>query len=86
MVGYSVAADVDSRWCSFLQTKKGAYRGNHIHPVDQLTVLLAGKAIIVKQINGKLEEHSLEIDKLHVTKSGIPHILIALEDSVAYEW
>jgi hypothetical protein len=27
-----------------LETKVGAYRGNHIHPFDQYTLLLKGKA------------------------------------------
>lgn len=85
-VGNAYAADVEGRWCSILETKRGAYRGNHIHNVDQYTVLLSGKAIVVNQIDGELVEYSLHKDKIHITRAGIPHILIPIEDLIAYEW
>lgn len=85
-VGNSWAANVDGRWCSFLQILKGGYRGNHIHPHDQYSVLLAGEVMIVKEMDGELVEVMLEKDKVHLTKAGVPHITIALEDAVGYEW
>ncbi len=85
-VGKGYAADVAGKWCSFLETKKGAYRGDHTHPYDQYTVLLGGSAMVVKQVDGKLVECPLEENKVHVTPKDVPHILIPLEDSVLYEW
>ena len=85
-VGKGYAADLAGKWCSFLETKKGAYRGNHVHQYDQYTVLLAGKAIVVKNIDGKLIEYPIELNKVHLTPKGIQHILIPLEDSILYEW
>ena len=85
-IGNGYAADIEGRWCSFLMTKKGAYRGDHTHPVDQYSVLLAGKAMIVEEVNGKLVEYPLMKDKIHTTRAGVPHITIPLEDIVEYEW
>lgn len=85
-VGKGYAADVDGKWCSFLQTKKGAYRGNHIHKHDQFTVLLAGSAMVVKQIDGELVEYPLHYNVVHKTPKGVPHILVPLEDAILYEW
>jgi len=85
-VGNGYAADVNGKWCSFLQTKKGAYRGDHAHPYDQYTVLLDGSALVVKEIDGELVETQLHANVVHRTIKGVPHILIALEDTVLYEW
>jgi hypothetical protein len=85
-VGKGYAADVNGKWCSFLQTKKGAYRGDHIHTNDQYTVLLGGSAKVVKEIDGDLVEYPLHMNVVHKTPKGVPHILIALEDTILYEW
>ena len=86
VVGKGFAADVDGNWCSFLQARKGGYRGDHSHPVDQFTVLLGGEAMVVKEIEGELVEIPLKPNKVHVTPAGITHILIPITDSVLYEW
>jgi oxalate decarboxylase/phosphoglucose isomerase-like protein (cupin superfamily) len=85
-IGKGYASDVNGKWCSILQTKKGAYRGDHIHPYDQYTVLLDGLAMVVKQIDGDLVEFPLTVNQVHKTPKDLPHILIALEDTVLYEW
>jgi hypothetical protein len=85
-VGKGYAANVNGKWCSFLETKKGAYRGDHIHPVDQFTVLLGGSALVVKDIDGELVESSLHHNVVHRTLKGVAHIFIAQEDTVLYEW
>ncbi|MFW6108963.1 MAG: hypothetical protein ACOC6N_00790 [archaeon] len=85
-VGKGFGANVNGKWCSFLETKKGAYRGDHIHPYDQYTVLLGGSAIVVTEIDDKLKEHILKENTVHKTPRGVPHILIPLEDTVLYEW
>ena len=85
-VGVGYGADVNGKWCTYLETLKGAYRGNHIHPVDQYTVLLGGSAMVVKQIERELIEFPLQENEVHVTPKGVPHILIALENSIFYEW
>ena len=85
-VGKGYAANVNGKWCSFLETKKGAYRGDHIHPYDQYTVLLAGFAMVVKEIDGQLVESLLHENVIHRTLEGVPHILIAVDDAILYEW
>ena len=85
-VGKGYGADVDGKWCSFLETKKGAYRGDHTHPYDQYTVLLGGSARVVKLVDGELVEHLLRENVVHVTPKGVAHILVPDEDVVLYEW
>ena len=85
-VGNGYAADINGKWCSFLETKKGAYRGNHIHPYDQYTVLLGGSAMVVKEIDGKIIEYPLTENEVHLTPQGLAHILVPLEDAILYEW
>jgi oxalate decarboxylase/phosphoglucose isomerase-like protein (cupin superfamily) len=85
-VGNGYAADINGKWCSFLETKKGAYRGNHVHPNDQYTVLLGGSAMVVKEIDGKIIEYPLTENEVHLTPKGIAHILVPLEDAILYEW
>ena len=86
VVGKGYAADVEGKWCSFLEARKGGYRGDHIHPVDQYSVLLAGEAMVVKEIEGEQVEFPLKNNKVHVTPAGMAHILIPLTDSILYEW
>ena len=85
-VGKGYAADVDGKWCCFLEIKDGAYRGDHIHPYDQYTVLLGGNAMTVKEIDGEIVEYHLKENVVSKTPKGVPHINIALGDSVLYEW
>jgi len=85
-VGTDYATDINGKWCSFLETRKGAYRGDHTHPYDQYTVLLGGSAMVVKEIDGKIVEYSMVENEVMVTPKGVPHILVPLEDSVLYEW
>ena len=85
-VGKGYGADVAGKWCTFLETLKGAYRGNHIHPVDQYTVLLGGSAMVVKQIDGELVEFPLHENEVHKTPKDVAHILIPLENAILYEW
>jgi hypothetical protein len=85
-VGKGFAADANGKWCSFLETKKGAYRGDHVHPNDQYTVLLAGSAMVVKQLDGKVIEFPLHKNEVQITPRNVAHILVALEDSILYEW
>jgi hypothetical protein len=85
-VGQGYATDVNGKWCSFLETKNGAYRGDHIHTYDQYTVLLSGSAMVVKQLDGELLEFLLHENEVHKTPKCVAHILVALDDAILYEW
>jgi hypothetical protein len=85
-VGKGYGADVYGKWCSLLETKGGAYRGDHTHPYNQYTVLLGGSARVVKLVDGELIEHPLQENMVHTTPRGVAHILVADEDAVLYEW
>jgi hypothetical protein len=85
-VGKGYAADVAGKWCSFLEVKKGAYRGDHTHPYDQYTVLLGGEAMVVKKIDGEIVELPLDENRVYQTPKGVEHILVAIKDAILYEW
>ncbi len=84
--GNGYGGQVGDRWCSIMETQRGFTRGNHVHSVDQFTVLLSGRMKVVTYVDGEYRETMLERDRIHVTKAGVPHITVALDDSVGYEW
>ena len=84
--GAGYGRQIGDRWCAIIECKKGMNRGNHVHRVDQFTVLLKGKEIVVMDLDGELVEIDLELDTVHRTPAGVNHLTVALEDRVAYEW
>ena len=66
--------------------KGGAYRGNHVHPVDQYTLLLKGKASNIIYVDGERVEIPLKFGEVAVVKAGLPHILVPEEDIFTFEW
>jgi hypothetical protein len=42
--------------------------------------------MVVSFIDGNFVKKIMEKDQISVTEPGIPHISIALEDSISYEW
>ncbi|MCK4438524.1 cupin domain-containing protein [Candidatus Bathyarchaeota archaeon] len=69
-----------------LETKVGAYRGNHVHPVNQYTLLLKGKACNYIYVDGERVEEPLEFGEVAVVPAGVPHILVPEEDLFTFEW
>lgn len=85
-VGEAIGFTYKGKWYSLLYTKAGMYRGNHIHTVDQVSILLDGKGKYVFKVDGRNVEHTLVKGKpLHVP-AGVPHILLPEEDSLTVEW
>ncbi len=76
----------DQRFYSILETRKGAYRGNHIHPYAQYTLLISGKGRYVRQDGSVTTELPLERGKVLKVEAGIPHIMVPEEDCVTFEW
>jgi mannose-6-phosphate isomerase-like protein (cupin superfamily) len=68
-----------------LETRVGAYRGNHVHPHDQYTLLLKGRAKYVLY-DGERREVDLVEGEVFVAKAGVPHILVPEEDAFTFEW
>jgi hypothetical protein len=85
-VGEAIRTMYEGKTYSLLYTKKGMYRGNHIHPIDQHTLLLNGKGKYVFRENGENIDHPLTIGKPSYIPAGIPHILIPEEDCLTFEW
>jgi uncharacterized protein YjlB len=64
----------------------GMFRGNHIHPVNQHTLLLNGKGKYVFKVNGENEDHVLIEGGILDVPAGVPHIFLPEEDSLTVEW
>ena len=73
------------RFYALLETKVGAYRGNHTHPHSQYTLLLSGRAKYL-EFEGGRREVPLMRGKVAEVKAGAPHILVVEEDALTFEW
>lgn len=69
-----------------LETKVGSYRGNHIHPNKQYTLLLSGKADYVLNLDGVEKTVPLRIGEVTAVDAGVPHIMVVYEDITTFEW
>ena len=74
------------KFYSVLYTRGGMFRGNHIHPVNQHTLLLKGKGRYVFKVDGENEDHVLTEGEIMDVPAGIPHIFLPEEDSLTVEW
>jgi len=84
-VGRGYGFNCDGRFHSVLETKAGAYRGNHTHPYDQYTILLSGRGKYLR-FEGGIEEVPLARGRIVVVEAGVPHILVPEEDCLTFEW
>lgn len=85
-IGEGYAFKRDGKFYSVLETKVGSYRGNHIHPSTQYTLLLSGKADYVLIEDGVEKTISLKVGEVTSVEAGIPHIMVVHEDITTFEW
>jgi mannose-6-phosphate isomerase-like protein (cupin superfamily) len=85
-VGRAYGFEHHGRFHGILETRAGAYRGNHVHPHDQYTLLLRGRASYLLHEDGGRREVDLEVGKVFVARAGVPHILVPEEDILTFEW
>jgi mannose-6-phosphate isomerase-like protein (cupin superfamily) len=76
----------EGKFYSVLFTRAGMFRGNHIHPVDQHTLLLKGKGKYVFKVDGENQEHPLVEGGILDVPAGVPHILLPEKDCLTVEW
>jgi hypothetical protein len=84
-IGNGQAFNKDGRFYTILETKKGAYRGNHTHPVNQYTLLISGSGKYIKN-DGKMTEISMRRGEIIQMNAHIPHIMVPEEDCLTFEW
>lgn len=84
-VGKGYGFKVGGKFYSVLETKVGAYRGDHTHPYNQYTLLLSGRGKYIKIENG-LKEEPLVQGKVVMVKAGVPHVMFVEEDLLTFEW
>jgi oxalate decarboxylase/phosphoglucose isomerase-like protein (cupin superfamily) len=85
-VGQGYAFSRDGRFYSLLETKRGAYRGNHTHPYRQYTLLVSGRAKYVLLEDGGYREVPLVRGQVAVVEAGVPHVMVVDEDITTFEW
>ena len=60
----------------------GAVRGNHVHKTDShFTYLLSGRCHYHQMVDGVIESCEMNAGDLILTAAGIPHALVADEES-----
>jgi len=74
------------KYYSILYTRAGMYRGNHIHPNKQRTLLLDGKGKYIFKVDGKEAPHHLKVGEILEVPAGVPHIFLPEEDCLTVEW
>jgi mannose-6-phosphate isomerase-like protein (cupin superfamily) len=84
-VGKAFGFEHHGKFHGILETRVGAYRGNHVHPHDQYTLLLKGRAKY-GLYDGERREVDLVEGEVFVAKAGVPHILVPEEDAFTFEW
>ncbi len=85
-IGKGYAFTKEGRFYSVLETKKGSYRGNHVHPNKQYTILLSGKADYVLVEDGMEKTIPLVQGVTSSVDAGVPHIMVVYEDINTFEW
>ncbi|MBQ04329.1 hypothetical protein CL673_06435 [Candidatus Bathyarchaeota archaeon] len=76
----------EGKFYSILYTRGGLFRGNHIHPVDQHTLLMKGMGRYVFKVNGENLDHVLVEGEILDVPAGVPHIFLPEEDCLTVEW
>lgn len=74
------------KFYSILYTRGGMYRGNHVHPVIQHTLLLSGKGKYVFKEKGENKSYNLELGKILDVPAKMPHIFLPEKDCLTVEW
>jgi hypothetical protein len=70
-----------------LFTRAGMFRGNHVHPHMQHTLLLDGQGkYVFRGKNGEETVHHLSVGKILDVEAGIPHIFLPEKDCLTVEW
>ena len=85
-IGKGYAFKQDGRFYSVLETKVGSYRGNHVHPNKQYTLLLSGKARYVLLHDGEYREVPLRVGEITEVEPRVPHIMVVEDDITTFEW
>jgi hypothetical protein len=57
-----------------------------VHPNNQYTLLLSGKADYILVEDGVEKTIPLEIGSVAVVQAGVPHIMVVHEDITTFEW
>jgi oxalate decarboxylase/phosphoglucose isomerase-like protein (cupin superfamily) len=85
-VGEGYSGMYKGKYYSLLYTRGGMFRGNHIHPNVQHTLLLDGKGKYVFKVDGREETYHLERGRILDVPAGVPHIFLPEDDCLTFEW
>jgi hypothetical protein len=85
-VGEGHSFTYEGKFYSVLFTRGGMFRGNHIHPVDQHTLLLKGTGRYVFKVDGDNVDHALVEGAILDVPAEVPHIFLPEKDCLTVEW
>jgi mannose-6-phosphate isomerase-like protein (cupin superfamily) len=86
-IGEAYACMYNGRFFSLLLTRGGMYRGDHVHPNKQHTLLLEGKGkYVLKNQDGSETVHELKVGEVLEVDAGTPHVLLPETDCLTFEW
>ncbi len=86
-VGEGYSCTYKGNYYSVLFTRAGMFRGNHIHPHRQHTLLLDGRGkYVFRGEDGKETVHHLSVGKILDVEAGVPHIFLPERDCLTVEW
>ena len=86
-VGEGYSCIYKGRYYSVLFTRAGMFRGNHIHPHRQHTLLMDGRGrYVFKEKDGTESVHRLSVGNIFDVEAGVPHIFLPERDCLTVEW
>jgi hypothetical protein len=86
-VGEGYSCTYKGRYYSVLFTRAGMFRGNHIHPHRQHTLLMDGRGkYVFREKDGTESVHHLSVGNILDVEAGVPHIFLPERDCLTVEW
>lgn len=85
-VGEGYSWVYERKYYSVLFTRGVMFKGNHIHPCDQHTLLLSGKGKYVFREDGENVDYPLTVWEILDVPAKLPHIFLPEEDCLTIEW
>jgi len=82
-VGEGYSWVYEGKYYSVLFTRGGMFRGNHIHPCDQHTLLLSGKGKYVFRKDGENVDYPLTVGEILDVSAKVPHIFLPIKPAYA---
>jgi len=86
-VGEGYSCTYKGMYYQVMFNRAGMFRGNHIHPHRQHTLLMEGRGkYVFREKDGTESVHRLSVGSILDVEAGIPHIFLPESDCLTVEW